>query len=367
MLDIDRFIATNAPAWTRLESLTLRANRNVGRLDEQELDEFVRLYQRTSTNLSYAQTNFADPGLSLRLSQLVGGAGAVIYGTRPRSIRAFRHFVTVTFPAALWHIRRAVLVSAVLTFVPALAVGVWLAHSPRAIEASAPAAVREAYVNHDFSNYYRSEPAAAFATTVYTNNVRVAIVAFAAGILGCVVTAYLLVSNGLNLGYAAGLFAAAGQSPKFWGLILPHGLIELTSVVMAGAAGLRLGWAIIDPGDRPRLTALTDEGRRAVVVVFGTVFTLLAAGIIEGFVTGSALATWLRVGIGVVVEASFVTYVFVCGRAAAADGFTGAVGEAERRWVTSETSRRLDAQVGVGELGSEPARRGVDDGGTEAA
>ena len=366
-MDIDRFIASNEADWKRLESLSHRAHRDVGRLDERELDEFIRLYQRTSTHLSYSQTNFANPGLSLRLSQLVAASGAVIYGTRPRTIRAFKHFVTVTFPAALWHIRRAVLVSALLTFVPALAVGVWLAHSPRAVEASAPAAVRQAYVNHDFSDYYRSEPAAAFATTVYTNNVKVAIVAFAAGILVCVVTAYLLVSNGLNLGLAAGLFAAAGQSSKFWGLILPHGLIELTSVVIAGAAGLRLGWAIIDPGDRPRLAALTDEGRRAVVVVFGTVFTLLAAGLIEGFVTGSSLATWLRVGIGVVVETAFLAYVFVCGRSAVALGYTGAVGEADRGWVRSQTSRRLDPQVGVGQFGGQPAGRGVDDGGTQAA
>src|SRR3981081_645316 len=89
VLDIDRFIASNAAAWTRLESLTPRANRDVCPLNEEELDEFVRLYQRTSTNLSFAQTNFADPGLSLRLSQLVGGSGAVISGTGPATLCAF--------------------------------------------------------------------------------------------------------------------------------------------------------------------------------------------------------------------------------------------------------------------------------------
>ena len=75
------------------------------------------------------------------------------------------------------------MVSAVLTFAPALAVGGWLANSPKAVQATAPAAVREAYVNQDFEQYYSSQPAAAFATEVYTNNVRVALLAFAGGIL----------------------------------------------------------------------------------------------------------------------------------------------------------------------------------------
>jgi uncharacterized membrane protein SpoIIM required for sporulation len=350
-LDIDRFIAANSPSWERLDGLTHRAQRGVSRLAPDDLTELVELYQRTSSHLSYAQTYFSDPGLSVRLSQRVAAAGAVIYGTHPRTLRGFVHFFTATLPAALWHLRRYVLISAVLTFGPALVMGAWLAHSPRAVEATAPAALRQAYVQHDFRAYYSSEPAAAFATTVYTNNVRVAIVAFAAGIIVCLPTAYILIINGGNLGVAAGLFAAAGQSSKFWGLVLPHGLIELTSVIIAGAAGLRLGWTIVDPGDRPRLTALAEEGRRAVVVVFGTVFTLLIAGTIEGFVTGSTLPTAVRVGIGVIVEVAFLTYAVLLGRAAAARGETGAIGETERNWARPEPLQPgsgLHPQVGVG-------------------
>ncbi|HLY81691.1 MAG TPA: stage II sporulation protein M, partial [Acidimicrobiales bacterium] len=295
-----------------------------------ELDQFIRLYQRTSTHLSYAQTNFADPGLVAQLSRLVASAGAVIYGSRPWTLRSFGRFFTRTFPAALWRVRRFVIISAVLTFGPAIAVGTWLANSPKAVQATGPAAVREAYVNQDFESYYSSQPAAAFATEVYTNNVRVALLAFAGGILLCVPTAYLLVTNGVSLGGAAGLFAAAGQSSKFYGLILPHGLIELTSVVIAGAAGLRLGWTVIDPGDRTRAAALADEGRRAVVLVLGVVGTLLIAGIIEGFVTGSGLPTPVRVGIGATVEIAFLAYVVTIGRLTAAQGWTGALGEGER-------------------------------------
>ena len=330
-MDIDRFLAVHGPTWDRLAALTATARRGVRRMPAADLDELVRLYQRTSTHLSYARTNYRDPALAARLTGLVAAAGAVVYGTRPRSLRTFGHFFTTTFPAAVWHARRAVLVAAALLVLPGVATGVWLANSPAALEASAPAEVREAYVGSEFEDYYRSEQAAEFSAEVFTNNVRVAILCFAAGVLLCVVTAFLLVYNGANIGLAGGLFAAAGQAPRFFGLILPHGLLELSAIAIAAAAGLRLGWAIVAPGDRARKDALADEGRRSVVIVLGLVAAFLVAGLIEGFVTGQPWPTALRVGLGAVVWAAFVLYVVVQGRAAAALGRTGLLGEDEPR------------------------------------
>lgn len=326
-MDIDRFLARNRPSWNRLNELTRRS----GRLSASDLDELVALYERTSTHLSYARTYLRDPSLVAQLTRLVASAGAVIYGTRPRSIRDAGRFFTTTFPAAVWHIRRFILVSAVLTFAPAVAMAAWIGTSDAALEASAPAAVRRAYVDEQFEEYYSSAPASQFATQVTTNNIMVSLQAFAGGIFFCVLTAYILLTNGINVGGAAGLFVAAGQQPKFWGLILPHGLLELTAVVIAGAAGLRLGWTLIDPGDRTRATALAEEGRRAVVVVMGLTLAFIIAGIIEGFVTPSPLPTAVRVGVGVIVELACVLYLVVQGRLAARLGFTGALGEETRR------------------------------------
>lgn len=328
-MDIDRFIRTHQPAWDRLGVLTGRASRRVGRLSAGELDELVRLYQQVSTHLSMARTTYREPALTARLTGLVARAGALIYGTRPRTLRAAGRFLADTFPAALWHARAFVGVATLLFMVPAVAIAVWLAVSPAALSATGPDAVREAYVQEDFEAYYSSSASAEFASQVTTNNIRVGILAFAGGILACVLTAVVLVLNGANVGAAAGLFAAAGELPRFWGLILPHGLLELTAVFVAGAAGLRLGWTLIDPGDRPRGEALVDEGRRAVVIVVGLVGVFVIAGLIEGFVTGSALPTWLRVGIGVTVELAFLAYVVVRGRSATARGLSGALGESE--------------------------------------
>jgi uncharacterized membrane protein SpoIIM required for sporulation len=326
-MDVDSFLATNQPSWDRLSSLVRRAGRKVGRLSPDEIEEMVALYQRTATQLSYARTTYRDPALTATLSSLVARAGAVVYGSRPRTLRALGQFFAVTFPAAVWYSRRFIVVSAALLLVPAFAVGLWVASSPRAVEATGPKAVREAYVNQDFEQYYRSAPASEFASHVFTNNVQVSIYAFAAGIAFCVPTAVILMFNGASVGVAGGLFASVGQQAKFWGLILPHGLLELTAVLIAGGAGLRLGWTLIDPGDRTRGTALADEGRRALAIVAGLVVVFLAAGTIEGFVTGSSLPTWARVGIGALGEALLLTWLIVRGRAAAARGLTGALGE----------------------------------------
>lgn len=318
-MDIDRFLADNRPAWDRLDELTTRATRPAGRrrLDASELEELVVLYQRTSTHLSYARTYFADPALVAQLSGLVGRAASVVYGTPQRTVRAVGRFFAETFPGALWRIRWFVAIATALSVATALAVALWIGNSTAALDASAPAAVREAYVQQDFEAYYSAEPSAQFASKVFTNNLRVGVLAFAAGILVCVVTGFILVQNAANVGFAAGLFSVAGALPKFWGLILPHGLLELTAVFIAGAAGLKLGWTVIDPGDRRRGDALVEEGRSAMAVVLGLALVFAVAGTIEGFVTGSALPTAVRVGIGVAAELAFLVYAGILGPRAA--------------------------------------------------
>jgi uncharacterized membrane protein SpoIIM required for sporulation len=328
-VDVDRFITSNEASWQRLEQLTAAAGGPRGRLRAAEVDELVQLYQRASTHLSHARTQQADPALIARLTRLVANAGGVLYGSRSRSLEGVARFFTTSFPAAVWQARRFVLVSALLLFVPAALMGVWLAGSDAALDAAAPDALREAYIEEDFEAYYSSAPAGEFATAVTVNNIQVGFLAFASGVLLCVATAFILVNNGANVGQAAGLFAAAGQQSKFYGLILPHGLLELSAIVVAGGAGLAIGWAIIDPGDRTRTEALAAQGRRSAVIALGLMLAFIVAGTIEGFVTPSGLPTSMRIAIGTAVFVAFWTYVVVLGRRAASLGYTGAFGEHE--------------------------------------
>lgn len=313
-MDIDAFVAANQDAWLRLQQLTRQARR-ITSITPDQLDELTSLYQSCGANLAHARVRYSgDPMLINRLTLLVGDTYSVLYGQRtPEVRRAAARFATVTFPAAVVSLRRFILAASLLTFVPWAGFQIWLSVSPRAFELIAPEAAREAYINQDFESYYSSQPAQNFATQVFLNNVRVAFVAFAAGILVCVVTAGVLAYNGANGGIAGGMFTHVGEGGTFWGLILPHGLLELSAVVVAGAAGLRIGWTLIDPGDRPRLAALAIESRRAGNVLVGLIAAFLLAAMVEGFVTGRPWPTPVRVGIGVVVFLAFWGWTIVYG------------------------------------------------------
>jgi uncharacterized membrane protein SpoIIM required for sporulation len=327
MRTIDAFIAANQDRWARLDELVARAARAPRTLTPAELDELLALHLAVSSHLSTARTHLGDPDLVAALSRRVTRSAAVVHGTRARTWQGVRHSLTRTFPAAVWHLRVAVAVST-LTFIASAAVmAIWLALSPAAVEASAPETVRQAYLEEDFEAYYSSEPGTAFAARVFTNNAAVGALAFGTGIAWGVPTLGVLVLNGVNVGLAAGLFHAAGDAVTFWTLILPHGLLELTAIFIAGGAGLRLGWAALAPGDRTRTTAVAEEGRRSVVVVLGLVVVFLVAGLLEGYVTAAPWPTWARVGTGAVVWAGFLGWVVAAGRRAAADGLTGAIGE----------------------------------------
>ncbi len=325
-MDRDTFVARHQQDWDRLAALTRLSSPSAA-----ESDELVRLYLRASSHLSTARRRYQDAALLLHLNTLVARANGRVYGTRPRTLRGIVTAVTRTFPAAMWHLRRPILVSAAVFLVAAVLAGGWIANSPDALDVALPPEVREAYLQTDFENYYSSQPAGQFAASVFTNNARVGILAFAAGILLALPTLLVLGYNALNVGVAAGAFHAAGRGPFFWGLILPHGLLELTAVFIAGGTGVALGWAIIAPGDVTRAQALADQARRAVVIVIGLVPVFLVAGLLEAFVTPSSLPTWARVATGALVEFTFIAYVVVFGRAAAADGWTGAAGEERRR------------------------------------
>lgn len=305
-MDIDAFVAAHQGAWWRLQQLTERA-RHLQQVSPDELDEMVHLYQRSGANLAHARVEYAaDTSLVSRLTLLVSDAHGVLYGQRETEVkRSVLQFATLTFPAAIYSLRRYIAIAALLTFLPWAVFQIWLAVSPTAFDVSMPDAAAQQYINQDFEDYYSNQPSQDFATEVFLNNVRVGFMAFAAGILLCVVTAVLLAYNGANGGMAGGLFTHVGQADKFWGLILPHGMLELSAVVVAGAAGLRIGWAVIDPGDRLRIHAVTEEARRAGSVLVGLVVAFLLAATVEGFVTGRPWPTSLRVGIGVFVFALF--------------------------------------------------------------
>lgn len=327
-MDLDVFVTAHRAEWDRLETLLGRQRR----LNGAEADELVALYQRTATHLSLIQSSAPDPQLTGRLSQLVARARGAVTGNRRASWRDVTRFLTEGFPAAVYRARHWWVPTALLSTVVAALLGWWIGTHPE-VQASiaAPNELRAlTRPGGEYETYYSSHPAASFAAQVWTNNAWAAAQCLIFGIFLGLPVLWILFQNMLNLGVGIGLMSSAGRLDTFLGLVLPHGLLELTAVFVAAGTGLRLGWTLIDPGPRTRRTALAEEGRAAVGMAIGLALVLFVSGAIEGFVTPSGLPTWARIGIGVVAELTFLLYVFVLGGRAVRAGATGDVEATER-------------------------------------
>ncbi|WP_310729456.1 stage II sporulation protein M [Streptomyces sp. N2A] len=327
-MDLDVFVAAHRAEWDRLDALLHRKRRLTGT----EADELVALYQRTTTHLSLLLSIAPDPALITRLTSLVARARSTVTGARKASWRDTARFFTTAFPAAVYRLRHWWIPTAVLSTVVAALLGWWIAAHPEVQAAiGAPDDLRAmTRPGGEYETYYSSHPAASFAAQVWTNNAQAVAMCLVLGAFLGLPVLWILFQNMLNLGVGIGLMSSAGRLDTFLGLILPHGLLELTAVFIAAGIGLRLGWTLIDPGPRTRRAALAQEGRSALGVAIGLAAVLFVSGALEAFVTPSALPTWARIGIGTATELAFLLYVQVLGGRAVRAGATGDIDPADR-------------------------------------
>ncbi|MEO5709775.1 MAG: stage II sporulation protein M [Nocardioidaceae bacterium] len=316
-MDIDAFVGAHAHRWHRLEQLSRRRS-----LSGREADELVDGYQEVATHLSVVRSSAPDAALVAYLSSILARARTRTTGTRTASWRDARTFLTVTFPAALYRMRRWWLATTTANVAVGAVMITWLLRHPGVQSSLIPPAQADRLVNVDFEAYYSEYAASHFAAQVWTNNAWVAALCIALGVLGIPVL-FLLWTNILNVAVIGALMIDHGRGSLFFGLILPHGILELTAVFVASGVGLRLFWSWVDPGPRTRLQSVAHEGRSAAAVALGLVLVLFVSGLIEAFVTPSGLPTWARISIGVLAETLFLAYVFVVGRRAVRAGHTG--------------------------------------------
>jgi len=316
-VDLDAFVAVHSADWDRLDQLTRRR-----RLTGAEVDELVLLYQRAATHLSVVRSFAPDAAVLARLSGTVSRARTAVTGGSEPLLREIARMVTVSFPAAVYRCRMWALGSAAGSALVAAVLGAWVMNSP-AVQATIGTQEQiQQLVGNDFESYYSQNAASGFAVQVWTNNAWVAALCFVLGVTGIGVV-YVLAQNAINLGLVGGLMAANDRLGLFFGLITPHGLLELTAVFVAAGAGLKVFWAWVEPGPRSRGRALGEEGRAMVTVAIGLVVVLLVSGVVEAFVTPSSLPTWARISIGAAVWLAFLGYVRYFGRPAVSAGQTG--------------------------------------------
>jgi uncharacterized membrane protein SpoIIM required for sporulation len=314
-VDLDAYVSEHAGEWRRLEQLSRRR-----RLSAAEVDEMIGLYQRAATHLSVIRSRSPDPALVARLSRIVLAGRSAITGPTRFSWRSVGHFFTVQFPLETYRAWRWWAAVAVGFVALSGAIIGYIAGHPAAAHVFLSDAEIDRLVNSDFAGYYSEYQPQNFAFQVWTNNAWISAQCLASGVLILPVL-YLLAMNALNVGVTGGVMVAAGRSDVFFGLIIPHGLLELTAVFVAAGVGLRIGWAWIAPGPlRTRGQALAETARAGMLVALGLVGVFAVSGLIEAFVTPSGLPTALRVGVGVLAWLAFIGYVVLLGRRAAHAG-----------------------------------------------
>jgi len=297
---LEAIITARSGDWHELERLVAEAGRRPERLGPVRLLRLGALYRGAAADLARLRREAPNSPETLRLEELVGRARHMVYDVRGRR-RSFVRFFATDYWRLIVERRKALLVSFVLLFGSAALAALWGVHDPGAATGVVPAEFRPALQpGHPWHDMTAGQQAA-FTTTVLTNNIGVTAAAFAGGVTGGLATALALLYNGLLLGVIGGVMTQAGNGTGFIDLVTAHGVLELSCILVAGAAGLSLGWSLIDPGLRTRRASLQREGKAALLLVVGTAPWLVVAGIVEGNranLAESGLGTVIGVGVG---------------------------------------------------------------------
>ena len=300
-MNVDAFLSKRRPSWEELEALLEAARRRPEKLGPTRVLALGRRYRGAAADLAIARRSFPGDPTVAYLEGLVDRARHVVYDAPTRRGSVVR-FITRDYWRLVVERRPALLLAASLLFAPAFLSGAWAWSDPGRAAGLVPAAYRSVTEPrpHGSNDELSSPQRAAISSQIFTNNIEVTFLAFAGGMLLGLGTALLLVSNGVLLGTVAGLAIGAGNGRVFFELVVAHGVLELSCITVAGAAGLRLGWSIVEPGLRTRMASLGAEARRSIAIVLGTMPWLVVAGLTEGFVTGSgiSLGAVLAVGLG---------------------------------------------------------------------
>jgi uncharacterized membrane protein SpoIIM required for sporulation len=286
-----RFRAEREADWRRLEALLAKAERGrASTLSEEELIALPLLYRAAVSSLSVARAISLDSSLIAYLEGLTTRAYFFVYGTRTRLRERLAHFFRVDWPRAVRALWRETIASALILLLAVVAGYVLVSQDADWYGSIMPGEVTQgrdptastAFLKSILYDAHAQKGLSVFATFLFTHNAQIAILAFALGFAFCLPTALLVAQNGLGLGALLALYASRGLGWPLGGWLFIHGVTELFATVLAGAAGFRIGWAVLFPGGRTRLAAVVAAGRTAGAAMAGVVIMLIIAGILEG-------------------------------------------------------------------------------------
>jgi uncharacterized membrane protein SpoIIM required for sporulation len=306
----DAFAAERGPAWDELAGLIGAARGRARRLPASDILRLGTRYREAAADLAYARRRFGDDPVTRRLETLVLGSRPLVYGA-PARRGSLRAYLAHGYWRAIAERPKPLLAAWLLMLLPAVLAGLWALGDPSAAGGLVPAGYRSvAEPHHQGLILHGAGEHAGVSIGIFVNNIQVTFLAYAGGITLGLLTGYVLATNGILLGALAGLATQAGNGGDLLRLVVGHGVLELSCIAVTAAAGLRVGWSLVEPGAGTRASALRTEAARSVGIVLGTMPWLVLAGLVEGFVTGSyplAVVLPLGIALGVLYWALVVT------------------------------------------------------------
>jgi uncharacterized membrane protein SpoIIM required for sporulation len=310
-VSIDTFIAQRQARWTELESAIVAARHGVRSLPAAGLERFGVLLRHASSDLAIARRDYPDAAITEYLNSLVSRAHPLLYRGAAIRLGALPEFFAVGLPRtfrAAWPYFLTALGLMLLGFIAG-----WVAVDLRPDLRSS--LVPQSLFDQMARGQVHDIPDAPFgASFIILNNVRVAVICFATGVLFGVIPALVLLSNGWIIGAIAAAVHQGGYDLQFWSLIAPHGVLELSIIVIAGGTGLMLGDAVLRPGQLRRGDALSAVGPPAARLAVGAATLLVIAGTLEAFVSPSDLPEAAKLAIGAASGALLYSWLLLSGR-----------------------------------------------------
>ena len=321
--DVNRFLSERREEWEELEDLLGRVEREgLSGLGIDGARRFGKLYRAVSSDLIRARTELVDATVIDYLNDMVARSYAQIHaGTGQRGKRLFSFFVE-EFPRLFRLEWKAIALAAALFFagggVGAVAVAVDADALGVVIPEQHQAYTPDQRVARDTGGAgHGGHEAAQFSSFLFTHNIQVSFMVFAMGLTFGVGTVSLLFYNGVPIGALAMQYHQSGQDLFFWAWILPHGIPELTSIFVAGGAGLLLARGLLMPGRRRRRDALVAEAKQAALLVVGVMPVLVLAGLIEGTISqmhAPVMPYWFKLLFALLVGTALYSWLLLAGR-----------------------------------------------------
>lgn len=293
VLKSTQFRKEREQSWQRLEALLSRIEQQgIESLYESELLELPILYRNVLSSLSVARSISLDQNLEQYLESLTIRAYLQVYGIRQSFSETAWAFFRDGFPRAFYQFRWYILLSAALFFL-GTGISFWMClddmenfyilMDSSTMQGRDPLATTEYLRSTLYDVVEEEDELFFFASYLFTHNSGIGILSFITGIFGGFPTFYLIFENGLHLGAFVALFSSRGLGIDVLSWLLPHGVTEILALILCGASGMVLGFAVLLPGKYTRIANLQRAGRAVIPLITGSVCLLLLAGIIEGF------------------------------------------------------------------------------------